>query len=123
MYDIGRMHPIELSLTQYLGQSLYVFLYLEDVLQAFKGHSDDAWIIDSQQLAQRLDAASCHKDTDLLCCATRGGIADCPCSLLLDVKLSSGQQVNEWAQQVGIQYCLDLLLQIARECMSAAELY
>lgn len=84
--------------------------HLQDVLQTLQGNSDDPVVIDCQQVAQRLDAAVVHQQLDLVGSATRGCIADSPSSLLLDVKLSVGQQANQRAQQVAVQNCLNLVL-------------
>lgn len=86
--------------------------HLEDVLQALQCHGDDAVVADSQQLAEGLDAAILNQCADLVLGAARGGVADCPCSLLLDVKLSAAQQINQRGDEVGLDDSLDLVLQV-----------
>lgn len=84
--------------------------HLEDVLQALHSHCDDAGVVDGQQLAQGFDAAHLHQEADLVSSAARGGVADRPGSLLLDVELSSGQKADQRGQQVGVDHGLDLVL-------------
>mmetsp|Transcript_19245 Transcript_19245/g.44944 ORF Transcript_19245/g.44944 Transcript_19245/m.44944 type:complete len:208 (-) Transcript_19245:904-1527(-) len=86
---------------------------LEDVLDPLEGHCDEPRVRYRQQVAERLDAPLLHQVTDLLGCASAGGVAERPGRLLLDVKLGRLQQLHEGGHHVRLDHCLDLL---ARAC-------
>ena len=84
--------------------------HLEDVLEPLEGHDDDAGVVDRQGVAERLDAAGVYEAADLVGSAARGRVAEGPGGLLLDVVLGRGEHPNERHDQVGVEYCLDLIL-------------
>ena len=51
-----------------------------------------------------------HEELDLLCVASRSGIADRPGGLLSDVEFSVGQQLDQWRNNVVLDDSLDLFL-------------
>mmetsp|Transcript_20263 Transcript_20263/g.56182 ORF Transcript_20263/g.56182 Transcript_20263/m.56182 type:complete len:258 (+) Transcript_20263:127-900(+) len=89
---------------------LHALAHLEDVLKAFQGHSDNAAVIDCEEVAHGLDGALVHEVLDLLMCAPRCGVADGPGGLLLDVKLRGLQEVHQGADEAGVDHGLDLVL-------------
>ena len=83
---------------------------LEDILQALEGDRDDLGIVDGKEVAKGADAALLDEELDLGCIATGGGVADGPGSLLADIELSIGKELDERWDDVVVDNGLDLVL-------------
>jgi hypothetical protein len=110
--NMGRQTVFTLKLTLWHGpypslctRSL-TRIYLQDVLQPLQGHSDNPHVTACEQVTQRLNAPNLDEVLDLLSCAAGRGIADGPCSFLLDVELRIGQQVHKRGDDLRIDHSL-----------------
>lgn len=75
---------------------------LEHVLDAFERHGDEPRVVAREQVAERLDAALLDEVLDLVRRASRGGVANRPRGLLLNVELSIRKQVDKRWDDVGL---------------------
>ena len=92
-----------------------VLASLEHILDALEGNGHEARVVACEEVAQRLDASLLHQVPDLLRRAAARRVGNGPGRLLLDIKLSGGEEVHERRDDVRLDDRLDLLARPSRD--------